>query len=104
MPKWEGVDTRESHLTIIYLSSLMSQYFTDNYTNYTLLCTIKVDLSRASIFTKAKGKGGFYHIALDIILLFAMTELQAQVAWKENVSCLHIVQSNRYRINFTHGF
>ena len=48
---------------------------------------------------KATGKGSFYTIELDIILLFGMTELQAQVAWYENVSCLRIVQSNRFRIN-----
>ena len=54
------------------------------------LCTIEADLSRAPILArpKATGKGSFYLVKYDVILLFGMTELQAQVAWKENVSCL----------------
>ena len=39
---------------------------------------------------KAKGKGSFYSVDHDIILLFGMTELKAQVAWKEKVSGLHM--------------
>ena len=63
----------------------MSQYFADNYTK---LCTIEVNLSRAHVLTqpKATGKGSFCTIEIGIILLFGMTELRAQVAWKENVS------------------
>ena len=42
---------------------------------------------------KASGKGSFYIVRIDIILLFGMTELQAQVAWKENVSRLHMLSN-----------
>ena len=38
---------------------------------------------------KATGKGNFYSVDYDIILLFGMTELKAQIAWKENVSGFH---------------
>ena len=89
-PKWRDVDTGESHLRIlICLASLKSLYFADNYTK---LCTIKADLSRA-IFTQPKdgGKGSFLRVDYDIILLFGMTELKAQVAWKENVSGPHML-------------
>jgi len=63
-PKWKDVDTN----------------------NYALLCTIEADLSRAHIFTlpKVTGKGSYYRVNVDIILLFGITELQAQIAWKEN--------------------
>ena len=60
--------------------------------NYTKLCTIEADLSQAVVTEpKAKGKGSVYKIYFDIILLFGKTELKAQVAWKENVSDLHIL-------------
>jgi hypothetical protein len=40
---------------------------------------------------KATGKGSFYRVDYDIILLFGMTELKAQVAWKEKVSAPHML-------------
>ena len=58
-----------------------------------MLCTIEADLSRAPLFTqpKATGQGTFYTVNHDIILLFGMTELKAQVAWTENVSGLQML-------------
>jgi len=63
-PKWRDVDTN----------------------NYAKLCTVECDLSRASVITlpKTTGQGNFYAVNFDVILLFGMTELKAQVAWKEN--------------------
>jgi hypothetical protein len=94
-----------SHFTIICLATLMSLYFSDNYTK---LCTIEADLSRVPLLPrpKATGQGNFYRVKYDIILLFGVTELNAQMAWKENVSDFHVVpsESNRYRINVTRGF
>ena len=43
---------------------------------------------------KVEGQGVFYSIDCDIILLFGMTELKAQVAWQENVSSLHHMSLN----------
>ena len=37
------------------------------------------------------GKGSFHTVDFDIILLFGMTELKAQVAWTENVSGPHML-------------
>ena len=60
--------------------------------NYTKLCTIQADISQAVVTRhKAKGEGSYYRAEIDIILLFGMTELKAQVAWKVNVSDLHIL-------------
>jgi len=63
-PKWKDVDTK----------------------NYTTLCTIEADLSRVPLIPrpKASGQGNFYRVDYDIVLLFGMTELNAQIAWKEN--------------------
>ena len=35
---------------------------------------------------KVDGKGVFYKLYFNIVLLFGMTELKAQIAWEENVS------------------
>ena len=72
-----------------------------------MLCTIKADFSRAPVFTRPKrtGDGIYHYVDYEVILLFGMTELEAQIAWEENVSrSSYVVQSNRYRINFTRGF
>ena len=84
-PKWKDDDTSESSHN--HLFSLI--YFAVNYTK---LCTIEADLSLAPILTlpKVTGEGSYYSVDLEIVLLFGMTELQAQLAWKENVSCLHM--------------
>ena len=88
-PKWEDVDAGKSPLSIICLASLMRYYPVDNYMK---LCTIEADLSGVPLVPQPKvtGKGSFYEVNYDIILLFGMTELKAQVAWKENVSGLHM--------------
>ena len=60
--------------------------------NFSELCTIEADLSRVPMLPRSKVTGGgiFYRVEYDIVLLFGMTELKAQLAWKENVSCLHM--------------
>ena len=70
-----------------------------------MLCTIEADLSRAPILTSTKttGDGIFYYVHFEVILLFGMTELQAQVAWTENVSGSHMLL-NSIDINFMRGF
>jgi len=58
-----------------------------NIENYTTLCTLEVDISQLpmSYYSKYSGEGTFYRVDYDIVLLFGLTELQAMVAWKENV-------------------
>ena len=60
--------------------------------NYKRLCTIKADLSRIPMLPqrKATGKVIFYRVDYDLVLLFGMTELKAQVAWREKVSSLFL--------------
>ena len=59
------------------------------------LCTVEADLSRAPMLpqSKAKGKGSFFRVSYDIVLLFGMTELKAQIVWKEKVSVVSICRS-----------
>ena len=58
-----------------------------------MLCTIEADLSRAPILTRPKTTRDriYYYVEWEIILLFGVTELQAQVAWTENVSGSHML-------------
>ena len=72
----------------------MSLYIADNYTK---LCTIEADLSGVSMLSqpKATGTGTFCKIYYDLVLLFGMTELEAQLAWKENVSNSNLIFSGQ---------
>jgi hypothetical protein len=65
--------------------------------NYTTLCSIDYDLSSLSLEKRLKhGRHGdrfgtFYYVTeYDIVLLFGLTELKAQIAWMEGVSGLSI--------------
>ena len=74
-PTWRDVDSRKS---------LISQqwnitYITDNIENYTMLCTLEVDISQLPMTYERKVSGGgmYYRAQYDIVLLFGLTELQA---------------------------
>ena len=75
-----------------------------NVENYTRLCTIKKDLSRLPLppLSKPSGKGIYYHLDYEVILLFGLTELKAMVAWKQNVSSvlvlLHPILTSVFRV------
>ncbi|KAF8181789.1 hypothetical protein BJ912DRAFT_1061935 [Pholiota molesta] len=62
-PKWRDVDTK----------------------NYTNLCSIAADLSHLHLMPMKKlaGEGTYYRLQFDVVLLFVLTELKAQIAWKE---------------------
>jgi hypothetical protein len=93
-PKWKDVDASERCPPTIRLVSSMNLYITDNYTQ---LCTIEADLSGVPLLPqpKARGKGTFYRLDYDMVLLFGMTELKAQLAWKENVSGSNLIFSSQ---------
>ena len=82
--QWYRWESSHNHV----FGALDELIFADNYTQ---LCTIEADLSRVPLLPQLKstGNGSFYWLYYDIILLFGMTELKAQVAWKEGVSGLH---------------
>jgi len=55
--------------------------------NYTLHCIVTADLYQVPLRPRANasGYGIFYRLEYEIILLFGLEELQACVAWEENV-------------------
>ena len=89
-PAWKDLDTGESRLPVVFSVSLMIFYFADNFT---VLCTITADISRIPLRHRSKttGKEKFYRVEFEVVLSFGMTELKAQIAWKEWVSCYHML-------------
>ena len=65
----------------------MKWYLLEGVENYTNLCTIEMDLSYLPLSPRSKSSGGgtYYCLEYDVILLFGLTELEAMVAWKEEV-------------------
>ncbi|KDR69814.1 hypothetical protein GALMADRAFT_255630 [Galerina marginata CBS 339.88] len=62
-PKWKDIDT----------------------TNYTQLCDIVTDLSHLPLSPMTNPQGEtYYRLYYEIVLLFGLTEMKAQCAWKEN--------------------
>ncbi|TFK20828.1 hypothetical protein FA15DRAFT_707733 [Coprinopsis marcescibilis] len=60
--------------------------FPDLTGNYSTLCKVEVDLSQmGKALGPHKGAGGhmYYKADFDIVLLFGLTELKAQLSWKE---------------------
>jgi len=78
-----------SRFSYAYFISLLSHPQSTRTTseNYTKLCTISVDLSHLPLNARPKakgaGSGSFFRLDYEIVLLFGLTELKAQVAWKE---------------------
>jgi hypothetical protein len=73
--------------------------------NYTTLCSVDVNLSALPRIRLPKSgqEGGFYYQAnFDIVLLFGLTELKAQVAWMERVRSLsmRMLENKRLLIKF----
>ena len=53
--------------------------------NFTTLCEMQVDLSEIPKITKRNAGKTYYTIEYDLVLVFGLTEFQAQVRWLENV-------------------
>ncbi|KAF9480732.1 hypothetical protein BDN70DRAFT_832251 [Pholiota conissans] len=62
-PKWKDVDTE----------------------NYGKLCSVEAEFSKLPrrLLQKITGLGTYYRVDFDIVLIFGLTELKAQIAWKE---------------------
>jgi len=69
--------------------------------NYTKLCTISVDLSHLPLAARSKAKGqsgSYYRLDYELVLLFGLTEMKAQVAWKERVLGKEVEQRSSTKI------
>ena len=63
---------------------------------FSTLCTVKADMSQlASVLKPQRGRGGaiYYQHYFDIVLLFGLTELKAQISWTEHVRDLCLCTS-----------
>ena len=72
--------------------------------NYTLLCTIEVDLSHLPLSRRSKcsGEGTYYRLDYELVLLFGLTEFKAAVAWKEKASPILVLFHSIY-LQFCQG-
>lgn len=61
-----------------------SQWMDEDQANYSTACTVKANLQNIPIPLCFGARGTYYEIMIDIILLFGVTELKAQIAWIEN--------------------
>ena len=71
--------------------------------NYTKICTIEVDLSHITLTPRYKGKGErgqYFRLDYDLVLLFGLTELKAQVAWREGVRAFRFFHSPWLMLTF----
>ena len=92
-PKWKDIDTGK----VFFFVDLIILAFQDYLTfwilyflvdNYTKLCTIEADLSFLPLpaQTKSLGVGTFFRLDYELALLFGLTEMKAQVVYKDRVS------------------
>jgi len=58
-----------------------------------MLCTLEVDFSQLPISKerRASGKGMYYRVDYDVVMLFGLTELKCMIAWKENVCAFFVL-------------
>ena len=82
-PRWRDIDAGMSLFPLLAI-------FSCNFAlvgMYSTLCTIEVDLSKLGhSLGPHRGKDGrvYYKASFEVALLFGLTELKAQLCWKDN--------------------
>lgn len=66
------------------------------------MCTVKANLANIPIPLCFGFRGLYFEIVVDIILLFGVTELKAQIAWMENVRHRPVVGVFIYYLLYFH--
>ena len=95
-PRWIDVDRGQFFLLIssVHQYELAFSPCTDIFLfaaeNYSRLCDVEADLSTMTLIPLSNPAGGtYYRVEYDIVLSFGLTELKAQIAWRdEKVRCL----------------
>ncbi len=85
-PKWMDVD---EGLRAPNLATLLSIPRADDYSLY---CSVTADTSivAKSLHPQRRADGTYYYkLTFDVVMLFGMTELKAQLAWIEDVSYMN---------------
>ncbi|KAJ3535906.1 hypothetical protein NMY22_g6268 [Coprinellus aureogranulatus] len=63
--------------------------------NYTPTCTVQVDTSSLPVqMTESATGARYFEISFDIILLFGLTELKAQIAYRQNIICTKLASGS----------
>jgi hypothetical protein len=85
VPRWLDV---EPCMAACYWSALTLT--SSNLASFSTLCTIYADLSKLSGTLRPQksilDRSDYYEIKFDVIILFGLTELKAQISWKHEVS------------------
>lgn len=90
-PDWMDEPETRLKFRLIILSCLSETWpFSDLFTK---LCTIKSDLSLPKVHITRKFRKSFWRTTWEVVVMFGGTELQAQIAWRENVGLSFIVCS-----------
>ncbi|KAF9068279.1 hypothetical protein BDP27DRAFT_1224514 [Rhodocollybia butyracea] len=86
-PQWVDVDAGMFCLALRIACIKRSQSSTEMYTT---ACTVTANVLRAfyTIHRKPGTASVYYKTEYDVILLFGLTELKAQIAWKDENVCL----------------
>jgi hypothetical protein len=74
-----------AYSNIVYLNFL-------KIADFTRACLLVADLSRLpKVPLKNKNGSTYYRVDFDVVLNFGLTELQAQLRWREEVSIFQVV-------------
>jgi hypothetical protein len=82
IPKWTDMEPSTHACGIPLGGNLLTR--ADMFSR---LCIVQADMSHI-VLQPQRGKGGaiYYQRYFDIVLLFGLTELKAQICWTEDVS------------------
>ena len=72
---------------------------------FSTLCSVTADTRQmAKRLKPLKGVGGapYYKFDFNVVLLFGLTELKAQISWMEDVSLIFIVPYFAYCVDHSH--
>lgn len=60
------------------------------------LCSVTVDASRIPVTETFVDGYRIFRVSLDVIMRFGLTELQAQVAWKDGVRIFFLITESSH--------
>ncbi|KAF6748676.1 hypothetical protein DFP72DRAFT_915785 [Ephemerocybe angulata] len=80
-----GLRSHEVDILSYRGSSANPEWIDDDTDLYPAVCTVKADTSSLTPRVRTSPRGlKYYTISFDVVLLFGLTELKAQIAYKEN--------------------
>ncbi|KAF5317360.1 hypothetical protein D9611_003531 [Ephemerocybe angulata] len=80
-----GLRSHEVDILSYRGSSANPEWIDDDTDLYPAVCTVKADTSSLTPRVRTSPRGlKYYAISFDVVLLFGLTELKAQIAYKEN--------------------